>query len=334
MRFARVCCVAWLCQATHAQPAAESLIEAGHWKRARKIVESRINEAPGDPLANFLLSQIRNAFGDRSAPLPLAEKAVHLDGRTAKYHRQVAEVLGVMAQHANPVQQLLLARRFRTEINAAIALDPKDRQAWRDLVEFYLLAPGIAGGDRRKAAEAAARLGKIDVAEGLLARARIAAARKDSAEEGEMLRRAAEARPPFYRAIAALAQFHLLHGDLSGAESAGRAAVELDKSRSEGYAILARVYAAKAQWEELDAVLSTSATAVPDDPIAYYRAAESLIVSGPERAAGYLRIYLAQEPEGNQPARMDAERLLERCRRSKSTSHSDTLRVERKSLLL
>src|SRR5579872_4814100 len=96
--------VVFLCAARWglAQPGpAERLIDAGHWKRAKVLVEARLHEAPNDPLAHFLLSQIRNAFGDRASPLPLAEKAVALDGRTAKYHRQVAEVLGVMAQHSN-----------------------------------------------------------------------------------------------------------------------------------------------------------------------------------------------------------------------------------------
>ena len=153
---------------------AEKLIEAGHWKRARTIVEARLREAPDDALATFLLSQIRSAFGDRSSPLALAEKAVALDGRTAKYHRQIAEVVGVAAQHAGAIQQLFLARRFRKEIDAALSCDPQDIQALGDLLEFYLLAPGIAGGDPRKAVEVASRIAAIDAAEGFLARARIA----------------------------------------------------------------------------------------------------------------------------------------------------------------
>jgi hypothetical protein len=36
----------------------------------------------------------------------LAEKAGALDGRGAKYHRQLAEALGVRAQHAGPIQRL------------------------------------------------------------------------------------------------------------------------------------------------------------------------------------------------------------------------------------
>src|SRR5215467_4656941 len=188
---------------------AERLIEAGHWKRARTIVEARLHEAPDDALATFLLSQVRSAFGDRSSPLPLAERAVALDGRTAKYHRQIAEVVGVAAQHAGAFQQLFLARRFRREIDAALSCDPKDIQSLSDLLEFYLLAPGIAGGDSRKAVEVAGQIAAIDAVEGLLARARIAGFQKQLAAREDLLRQAAEAQPPRYKARMALAQFYL-----------------------------------------------------------------------------------------------------------------------------
>src|SRR5258708_12111496 len=133
MRLLLIVCVVAVSWAE--QSPAEKLIEAGHWKRARSAVE-----IPGDALSNFLLSQIHAAFGDRATPLTLAEKAVALDGRTAKYHRQIAEVLGVTAQHAGTIQQLFLARRFHREIDAALSLDPRDLQSLPHLLTFYLLA--------------------------------------------------------------------------------------------------------------------------------------------------------------------------------------------------
>jgi hypothetical protein len=312
----RVLLLLALSAAAHSQQfPAEALIEAGHWKRARSLVESRIAQAQDDPLANFLLSQIRNAFGDRNAPLPLAERAVSLDGRTAKYHRQVAEVLGVMAQHANPIQQLLLARRFRNEIQTVLSLDPNDRQALRDLVEFYLLAPGVAGGDSKKAADTAQRLFAIDPAEGLLARVRIAAVRKDHTAEGDLLRQAAALQPPSYRALIAAARFHLDHDDVSAAEAAARAAAALHPDRVDAYATLAALYAARARWDDLDALLASSSEAVPDDLTPYYRAAERTGATDPARAERYLRTYLGQEPEGNEPSLRDATRLLDACRK-------------------
>ena len=86
-----VMCAAVSAAAQQTKP--ETLIQAGHWKQARAIVESHLHESPDDPLAIFLLSQIRHAFGEDTTPLRLAERAVALNGRVAKFHRQLAEVL-------------------------------------------------------------------------------------------------------------------------------------------------------------------------------------------------------------------------------------------------
>jgi hypothetical protein len=291
------------------QSPAEKLIEAGHWKRARTIVETRLRATPADALSNFLLSQIRGAFGDRATPLALAEKAVALDGRTAKYHRQLAEVLGVTAQHAGAFRQLLLARRFRSEIDAALSWDPRDLQAMRDLLEFYLLAPGLIGGDPSRAVDVAARIGGIDAVEGLLGQARIAQFHKDAAAQEALLRQAAETQSATYKAKIALAQFYLDPGHLSllAAEAHASAAMRLDPSRVAAYAVLAAVYADRGDWNRLDSTLAIALQEVPDDPAPHYRAAERFADGrDPVRAERYLRLYVAQEPEGNQPSLSEA----------------------------
>ena len=308
MRLFLVLCAVTMSRAE--QSPAERLIEAGHWKRARAMVEARLRETPGDALSTFLLSQVRGAFGDLSTPLALAEKAVALDGRVAKYHRQVAEVLGVAAQHAGAFHQVLLARRFRGEIDAALSRDPQDVPALRDLLEFYLLAPGLIGGDPGRAVETADRIAGIDPVEGLLARARIAGFHKQSAAREALLRRAAEAGPANYKVHIALAQFLIEGGgaNLSGAEAQARIATNLDPGRVDAYAVLAVIYAERGAWDELDLTLTTALREVPDDFSPHYRAAERLVASGcdPVRAERYLRLYLTQEPEGNQPSVADA----------------------------
>ena len=309
---------------------AEKLIEEGHWKRARVLVERRLREAPDDPNATFLASQIRNAFGDRDAPLGLAEKAVRLDGGVARYHRQLAEVQGVMAQHAGVFQQFMLARKFRSEIDATLRLDPRDTQALRDLLEFYLLAPGVVGGDAKKAAPVAERIAAVDAAEGYLAKARIAEFQKDHARTEEMLRRAAEVRPASYKALAALGKaLSAERREDSAVEDVGKSAVALDPGRIEGYCILAEVYARRSDWNALEATLAAAAKAVPDDAAPYYRAAEVLIAEqrDPARVERYLRAYLAQEPEGNQPTAATAERELKKARNAYANGASNAVRT-------
>jgi hypothetical protein len=220
------------------------------------------------------------------------------------------EVVGVMAEHAGPLQQLLMARRFRKEIDIALGIDPKDVQAWRDLVEFYLLAPGIAGGDSAKAAAAAERIAAIDEAEGYLAKARIAAFHKQVSESEALTRKAVEAQPRNYRARIALAKLYLTRSSPSSAEAEteARAALRLDSGRIDAYVILAEGFERRSAWPELEAVLGNAEKEVPDDLAPWYRAADLLLTSKQElpRAERYLRRYLTQEPDGNQPSLADA----------------------------
>jgi tetratricopeptide (TPR) repeat protein len=205
---------------------------------------------------------------------------------------------------------LLLARRFRGEIDVALSSDPRDLQALRDLLEFYLLAPGLIGGDPRRAVDIAAQIGRIDAVEGLLGQARIAGFHKEAGVEEALLRQAAETHPARYKTEIALARFYLEAGHLSllAAEAHASAAMKLDPGRVDAYAVLAAVYAHRGEWNCLDSILASGLQAVPDDPSPHYRAAERLLAAGrdPVRAERYLRLYLAQEPEGNQPSLSEA----------------------------
>ena len=301
-----VCVVAATAPVSAGQTEAERLIEAGHWKRARALVEARIREQPEDPLANFLLSQVRNAFGDRRSPLPLAEKAVALDGRTAKYHRQLAEVLGVTAQYSGMLRQLVLARRFKHEIETALALDPADLQALRDLMEFYLLAPGILGGSKEEARATAVRIAQADAAEGYLAQVRLALIDKEYGRLGEQYRKAVEAGPANYRVRIAAAEFYLSErsADLEAAERQARAALAIDKGRAAAYSILAEIEARRRHWPAMESTLAAARAEVPDDLTPQYRAADALLASGLQLPVAelLLRRYLEAEPEGDAPS--------------------------------
>jgi hypothetical protein len=88
---------------------AEALIEAGHWKRARALVETRAAGNPRDAQAAWLLSRIELAFGDLDGALVPAQRAVALEDGNSDYHFQLAQVYGEMAARASMFAAAALA---------------------------------------------------------------------------------------------------------------------------------------------------------------------------------------------------------------------------------
>jgi tetratricopeptide (TPR) repeat protein len=293
---------------------AEALIEACHWKRARAILEPRVAANPRDAQAACLLSRVKLAFGDMDGALKSAQQAVALEDGNSNYHFQLAEVYGEMASSASMFAAAGFAKNFKSELEASLARDPKNLDALDDLMQYSFQAPGIMGGDKEKARAIAEKLVQLSPVRGYLAQAELAREAKDFAKVEEWFHKAVEADPKNYEAQTALAGFYTQssYRKTEGAEKHARQAVQLDPSRAKGYSILAKVLALELRWGELGNLLSTSERNVPDDLDPYFEAANALLESGVDlkRGEAYLRKYLAQEPEGEEPDVAHAHRLL------------------------
>ena len=293
---------------------AEALVDAGHWKRARAIVEPRVAANPRDAQAACLLSRIKLAFGDLDGALKPAQQAVALEDGNSNYHFQLAQVYGEMADRASMFAAAGLAKKFKGELDASLARDPKNLEALEALMQYSFQAPGIMGGDKGKARAIAEKLVQLSPVRGYLAQAELAREAKDFVKVEECFLKAVKADPKNYEAQTALAGFYTQpsYRKNEWAEKHAREAVQLNPSRAKGYSILAKVLALEQRWGELEAVLSTSERNVPDDLSPYFEAANALLESGVELKRGetYLRKYLAQEAEGEEPDAAHAHRLL------------------------
>ncbi len=293
---------------------AEALIEAGHWKRARAIVEPRVAANPRDAQAVWLLSRIKLAFGDLDGALVPAQEAVALEDGNSDYHLQLAEVYGEMAARASMFAAAGLAHKFKGELDASLARNPKNLDALDALMQYSYQAPGLMGGDKGKARSLADQLVQLSPVHGYLAEAELAREAKDEAKVEESFRQAVKADPKNYEAQTALAGFYtnLSRRNTEEAEKHARDALRLDPSRAKAYSILAKVLALERRWNELEAVLAASEKAVPDDLAPYFHSANALLEAGVElqRGEAYARKYLGQEPEGEEPDRAHAHRLL------------------------
>ncbi len=293
----------------------DALIEAGHWKRARQIAAARVQANPADAQAHAWLSKIASGFADLEASIREAEKAVQLDESNAAFHGQLAESCALMADKAHVLKSFPYVRRMRKEIDATLALDPRQVDTLLVDMLFSWKAPGIAGGDKQKARRIADQIVKISPAWGYLGWARLLQLQGDSAATEQALKKAVAAEPSFYRARVSLAVFFCDERNCPAPADAERYALEaiaVDPGAAAAYEVLARSYVAQQRWADLDRVLSRAENAVPDDLGPYFAAASRLAASGRDfdRAGVYLKRYLAQAPEGRQPTLAEARGLL------------------------
>jgi len=291
--------------ASGADAAPEALLEAGHFKRLRDWAEPRLAANPNDAQAAYYVATVKEETGDADGALPLAEKAMALDPNNARYHLLVANICIRQAQKAGVFKGMGLAHRFRDEASKAASLDSKNVDAREALMEFYFEAPGMAGGDKKKAWALADEIGKIDPARGFLAQANLAGKEKNPARQDDFYQKALAAGPHDVRVLLEAAGFYVSDSQkkYDAAEKYALEAMKSDEAVAGAYVILAVVYANGERWKDLDAILARLEKNVPDDFGAHYQAAKALIASGKDlaRSERYLRKYLTMPPEGGEP---------------------------------
>lgn len=286
----------------------ETLVERGRWREAKATLEPRVRANPADPEAAWLLSRIHSAFDEHAEAQRFAEQAVAQQPNDARFHEQLAMVLGEQAENAGPLKGLGLAKKFKQSAERAVALDPRRFEAQIGLLIFYRRAPKIAGGSREKAAEKAREIERLDPLWGHDAHARLALADRDTVKAHARWRAAAEQFPNDYRSRVRWAGALIQKGEWADAERHARAALQLDPERSGAYTLLAAAHAHASRWSELDALLTTVESRLPGNRMPHYQAARLLVTEKREaaRAERWLRAYLATPPEGGAPSHAGA----------------------------
>lgn len=151
-----------------------SLIKDKKFVEVEKLANERVAANSNDVVAIWTLANV--VSGDaakRDALIPKAEACTKALPDSAKCHHALGRLYGAAALSSGLVNGIKYASRIKDEFAKAVLLDPKDFESRRDLNQFYLQAPGIAGGSVRKAIENSDALGKINAAQGQLLRAEI-----------------------------------------------------------------------------------------------------------------------------------------------------------------
>lgn len=295
-----------------ADPSTAALIAEGHYKRAQAILTSRLKTNPNDARSYEELSKVSEAFAHWDEAIQQAEKAVSLGPKVPEFQAALADAIGSKLSGAQlgTFQKLSLARRFKKEAELAVQLDPNNVDASQDLMEFHLDAPGILGGDKKRAAELADHMVHVNPARGYLMKFEFAKHEKKNGELESLLKQAIDADPKSYEARMQAANFYLGKGTLQQAEEHARHVIHIAPGSVRGYTTMAAVYAQQGRWKELDSMLAEAQRAVPDDLTPFYQAANAILAGNGiqelPRAEDYMRAYLAQPPEGAEPSLAEA----------------------------
>jgi tetratricopeptide (TPR) repeat protein len=292
------------------EPSTAALIEDGHYKRARVILSESLKANPNDARALCEMSKVAEAFRSWDEAISEADKAVSLDRKNAEFQAALADALGskLTSAHLGVFAQASLAHRFKKEAELALELDPANVEANEDLMEFHLEAPALVGGDKKKAAELAERMVQVNPVRGYLMKIEFATHEKNRGELESLFQKALRAGPTDYYVRVQAANYYLERGGpyLAQAEEHARRAIEINPSRIGAYITLAMLYVHEAHWKDLDSVLDNSERAVADDLAPFYQAAVRIFTGnhGEElaRAEKYMRLYLSQPPEGDEPS--------------------------------
>jgi tetratricopeptide (TPR) repeat protein len=144
-----------------AADSARDMLAAGRIDEAITALNGRLSSAPKDAESSNLLCRSYFAMEDWDRAESACKRAITLESNNSRFHLWMGRVYGEKAERANFLAAASLAGKTRDEFERAVALDPNDTDARRDLAEFYLNAPGIVGGGRDKAREQAKIIGKI-----------------------------------------------------------------------------------------------------------------------------------------------------------------------------
>jgi tetratricopeptide (TPR) repeat protein len=148
--------------------AAQHQFEIGNYAAAIATLQPIVSQNSASAEAYYWLGRCYYEMRDYDNAIKQAEKSVALDGKNSLYHLWLGLAYG---EKADRDRSFFTAKKAKTEFAQAVQLDPRNIPARRDLEEYCLDAPWIAGGSKDEANSQVNAIAALDPVQGHLARA-------------------------------------------------------------------------------------------------------------------------------------------------------------------
>ncbi len=196
------------------------LFDQEEYAQAKEVLLQVVEKEPENPEVNFLLCKTFLYLGDDGNCVKYGEKAVKLNDTNSNCHLWLGRGYGMQAQNGSKIKAIFRAKKCKGEYEKAVLLDSTNVTARLDLMQYLMMAPGIAGGDKAKARKQAEIVPGIDSLFGAIGWA-VIWGQEDAVKAESYLRQAVRLDTTFHH------QASYLLGNLLVEEKKYREAVEI-----------------------------------------------------------------------------------------------------------
>lgn len=261
-------------------------LEDGQFEKAVVTLTNALQKEGDSPRLRYLLGRAYYEQRNFDDAIKQFEQAVKGDARNSMVHLWLGRAYGRKAERSSWFTALRLAGKLRREFETAIQLDPQNLEARRDILEFYLEAPGIVGGGHEKARAEAEEMAKRDPSEG-------------------------------HRAWA---NYWDDHKQYDQAEAEWKKALDAKPSRPDAYFELVEFYRTRGRFADMLPIIPMLTGRFGNDRRVPYYAAESYILNDKEldEAQKLLEKYIAGPVGAEDPSRAQAHVWLGRLYEKKN----------------
>ena len=238
---------------------AERKVISGDYRGAIANLQSAVSQDPSDAAAYYWLGRSYYELHDYDNSVAAEVKAVALEPKNSVYADWLGRAYGGKADREH---SFFVAKKVKAEFENAVHLDPGNVDARRDLEEYCIDAPWIAGGNRDEALAQVDAIAALNPVEGHVARA---------IYDNEALKKTADAD----------AEYHMV--------------ISAKSTDVDPYLQAANFFINENKPADLNAAINAASGASPNDPrLDFYRGVQ-LILSGADSdsAERYLKSYIA-----------------------------------------
>jgi len=249
--------------ASGAIQSAQHQFNLGNYAVAISTLQSAVSQDSSSAEAYYWLGRSYYEVLDYDNAVAQAEKSVALDPKNSVYHQWLGRAYGGKADRE---RSFSLAKKVKKEFQQAVTLDPSNVTARRDLEEYCLDAPWIAGGSKDEALEQVNAIAALDPIQGHLAR---------GVYDREALKK------------------------LDDAESEMRQVLSATPKTTDPYFEVADFFQSQNKPSDMAAVIQAASEVSPGDPrLAYYQGVVAVLSNaGLPSGERDLKSYLASTPE-------------------------------------